>query len=327
MRRIKRGLSAIPSISIPRLVEIAVEAERMGFARIYLPDEGMIHHDPFMIMAAIALKTNRIQIGAGITNPYIRHPGITAAATATLAEMSANRAFLGISSGGTMALKPLCIVPEKPVTAVREMIITCRSLFRGEPVTFHGKTVDFNSAKLSVSKPGIEIWVVGRGPKMMKMAGELADGVILGNIHRDLMQKTLDYVREGAKISGNKPKICYFASLITDEETLEEERAHMAYNLIDSPPEVRDLLSISTGEFENIRHVLASEGQMKTRKLIKKEWVEPFVIMGSVEECRTELLEMITKYQIDEFYSKISWLRSPIKQMEKIIEIVPDQAP
>jgi len=327
MKRIERCFSTAPSVPVARLVDTVIEAERLGFSKVYVADQGMKFHDIFMAMAVMAMRTNKIRIGPGITNPFIRHPGITAAAMVTLAEISGDRAFLGISSGGSNPLNPLCIVPDKPMTAVREMIVTCRALFRGEAVTFQGETLKYKSAKLISSKPGIEIYVVGRGPNMLKMAGELADGVMLGNIHKSLMQKSLDLIRAGAAISGNKPKICYFTPVITDEETFEEERAHIAYNIVDSPPEAKELLGITPGEVENIRQVLNTSGMAKVGKLIKKEWMDPFVIMGSPAECKKELTDMLSKYQIDEFQSRISWAKSPLEQMERVLEIVPDQVP
>jgi len=325
MKTIEKSISSVTSTPISRLVEIVKEAEHRGFTKFYIPDEGMIFRDVFMAMAVIAMNTSKIRLGTGITNPFIRNPGITAAATVTLDEISGGRAFLGISSGGTQPLKPLGIHPQKPLTAVREMILTSRALFRGEVVNFEGQTLQFHSARLPFASPHIEIWMVARGKNMLKLAGELADGVKVGYVHKSLLQNTLDTIMAGAAISGNKPRLCYFTAVITDEKIYEEERAHMSINIADSPPEVQEMIGIEPGEVEHLRHILNEKGMYEAGKYVKKEWMEPFVIMGSVKECKKELTDIMTKYQFDEFKLRLSWSKPPTDQMDELLNILPEQ--
>lgn len=325
MKTIEKSISSVTSFPIPQLVEVVKLAEQKGFTKFYVPDEGMVFRDAFMAMAVIAVNTSRIRLGTGITNPFIRNPGITAAATVTLDEISGGRAFLGISSGGTQPLRPLGITPQKPMTAVREMILTSRALFRGEVVNFEGQTLQFHSARLPIARPNIEIWMVARGKNMLKLGGELADGVMVGYIHKNLLQKTFDTIKAGAEISGNKPRLCYFTAVITDEKTFEEERAHMSINIADSPPEVQEMIGIEPGEIEQMRQVLNAKGMFEAGKYVKKEWMEPFLIMGTVSECRKELTDILTKYQIDEFKMRLSRSKTAAEQMDELLDVLPEQ--
>lgn len=325
MKTIERSASSVTSFPISQLVEVVKEAENRGFTKFYVPDEGMVFRDAFMALAVIAVNTSKIRLGTGITNPFIRNPGITAAATLTLDEISGGRAFLGLSSGGTQPLRPLGIQPPKPMTAVREMILTSRALFRGEVVDFEGQTLQYHSARLPFASPNIEIWMVARGKNMLKLGGELADGVMVGYIHKSLLQKTFDNIMEGAAISGNKPKLCYFTAVITDELIFEEERAHMSINIADSPPEVQEMLGVEPGEVEQLRNILNTKGMYAAGKYVKREWMEPFVIMGTLSECKRELTEILRKYQVDEFKLRLSRSKPATEQMEELLDILPEQ--
>ena len=325
MRTIEKSISSVTSFPISQLVEIVKEAEQRGFTKFYIPDEGMIFRDAFMALGLIAVNTSKIRLGTGITNPFIRHPGITAAATVTLDEISNGRAFLGISSGGTQPLKPIGIQPKKPMTAVREMILTSRALFRGEMVSYEGETLQYHSARLPFARPNIEIWMIGRGKNMLKLGGELADGVKVGYVHKGLLQDTYDKIMAGAAISGNKPKLCYFTAIITNEQAFQEECAHMSINIADSPPEVQEMLGVEPGEVEHLRQILNAKGMFEAGKHVKKEWVEPFVIMGSVEECRKELTDIMVKYHFDEFKLRLSQSKPAAEQMEELLDILPEQ--
>ena len=192
------SLNLMPEAPVERIVELAVEAERLGFRRCWVYDEGLRARDVHVTLAAIATATARIQLGPGITNPHTRHPGVTAASVASLDELSDGRAFLGLGAGGALTLDPLDIEPSKPLTAVRETVRACRSLFAGGRVDLDGETVQLSSARLGYARSDIEIWLAGRGPRMMRTAGELADGLNLSYVHKGTLDEVIAAVRSAA---------------------------------------------------------------------------------------------------------------------------------
>ncbi len=287
-------------LPITRLIQVAQEAEIRGFKRCWVYDEGLATRDPFITLAAIALKTKTIMLGTGITNPYTRHPGITAASIAALDELSGGRAFLGVGSGGSLTLSPLGIAVKRPLKTVREMIVTSRALFKGETLSYKGETVQYNQAKLSYTRPDIEIWLAGRGPKLLTLGGEVADGVVLSFVLKDQFQLWLDLIQTGAKISGNKPRVCFSTPIIISAKTLEETKPHMTYRLINISPDVRKKIGITEEEISSIREVITCNGIIEAGKMVKDSWLKPFVIMGSLEECKTELVKLFKRYDISE---------------------------
>jgi 5,10-methylenetetrahydromethanopterin reductase len=244
------SVNLIPETPIAEIVALAVEAERVGFDRCWVYDEGLATRDVYVTMSAIAMATERVQLGPGITNPYTRHPGQTAAAVATLDELSGGRAFLGIGAGGSLTLGPLGLDRGRPLTAVRETIEACRALFAGQPVDADGEVVTLRHASIAFSRPSIEIWLAGRGPKMLALGGTAADGVMLDFIHKASLGDYVQVIRDGAATTGNEPAICYSTAIVTDEDDLEFVRPHMTYRLVDAPPAVKEQIGITGGRDE-----------------------------------------------------------------------------
>ena len=179
-----KSINLIPEAPIAEMTALAVLAETLGFDRCWVYDEGLATRDLYVTLTAIALSTDTMEIGPGITNPYTRHPAQTAAAIASLDEVSQGRAFLGIGAGGSLTLDPLGLPRPSPLTAVRETIEASRSLWAGGPVDFDGAHLRLRSARLDHARSDIEIWLAGRGPKMLTLGGAAADGVMLDFIHR-----------------------------------------------------------------------------------------------------------------------------------------------
>jgi 5,10-methylenetetrahydromethanopterin reductase len=114
-----------------------------------------------------------------VTDPYFRHPALTATAMATLDELSGGRSVLGLGAGVT-GFRELGITRSHPATAVREAITLIRSLLTGGQTTFAGETVQFDGRlDFAPVRPSVPIFVAAGGPRMLDVAGAGGDGVIL----------------------------------------------------------------------------------------------------------------------------------------------------
>lgn len=319
---IKKGVNIIPDVPMSQVIELGQEAERLGYDKCWIYDEGLVTRDVYISLAAIAQKTGKIELGTGITNPFTRHPAVTASAVATLDELSDGRAFLGLGAGGTLTLAPMVIERQKPLTAVREMLQAIRPLLRGETVTLDGEIIKFKNASINYPRPNLPIWLAGRGNKMLTLGGELADGVALEFFYKDFIPVATKMIEDGAKISGNKPKICYSTMVITNDRVMNELRPHMTYRLVDSPPEVKERIGMTAADVEAIRSTMGAKGLVEAGKLIKDEWIAPFVIMGTEEECARELSDLMTRHEFDEFLLPILETRTAFKLMEEVGKVL-----
>jgi 5,10-methylenetetrahydromethanopterin reductase len=314
------SVNLMPEAPVSELVTLAKTAEELGFHRIWVYDEGLAMRDVYVTMTAIAAATSAVHIGTGITNPYTRHPSTTAAAIATLHEFSGGRAFLGLGAGGSLTLGPLAVDRSKPLTATRETLLACRTLFNGETVTMHTDRFSLVNAKLEFGNPAIEIWLAGRGPNMLAMGGELASGVMLDFLDLESMDETIGLVRAGSARSGNPVKLSYSTLVLTSEEEVFAARPHLTYRLVDSPAKTKARLGITETDVANIREAM-SDSLAAAAVFIKPEWVRPFVIAGTPDECATQMHHLASNYQFDEFLLPILDLADGPRLMNVVADI------
>jgi len=289
----------MPDGPVPDLVELAVLAEDLGAARCWVFDEGLVTRDVYVTLASIADRTERIPFGPGITNPFVRHPGATATAIATLDEMSGGRAFLGLGAGGGLTLDPLGIERSKPLTAVRDTVSTLRSLFAGNRVDHDGDTFSFRDAALDYARHDIEIILAGRGPKMTQLAGNVADGFNLSYIHKDLLDGHVRVLRDAA--SGRPFRISYATMIATTDAEFEDARAQLTFRLVDSPQNVKDLIGMTEADTDRLQTALAEGGPRHAARHVDPDWVPSFVIVGTPDQCAHELHDVFSRVEIDEF--------------------------
>ena len=311
----------MPEAPVADIVELAVLAEHLGYDRCWVYDEGLATRDVYVTLTAVALATARMEIGPGITNAYTRHPATTAAALASLDELANGRAFLGVGAGGTLTLGPLGVDRSKPLTAVRDLITMCRGLFSGNPVTSQSSVGSLSNASLGFARSDTPIWLAGRGPKMLALGGEIADGVMLDFLHHDMIGDAIRLVRDGAARTGNTPRICYSTLVVTDDDTLDMVRPHMTYRLVDSQPEVRERIGLDEADRLAIRDAMA-DGLEAAGRLVKDDWVLPFVIAGSTAACAEQIRELHDRHGIEEFMLPVLDLHHATDYMTRIARVL-----
>ena len=173
------------------LVENARRAEEAGFEFALVSDH--FHpwvdeqgHSPFVwsVLGGIALATEKLRIGTGVTCPLIRiHPAILAQAAATAAAMLPGRFFFGVGTGEN--LNEHVLGDRWPPTFVRremlrEAIEIMRELWRGELTSHRGPHYTVENARLyTLPDEPIEVMVAAGGPEAAELAGEVGDGLVV----------------------------------------------------------------------------------------------------------------------------------------------------
>lgn len=177
------GFGAVIDVPLRDLGHRAELIERLGFDRFWLPDERLTRN-VYAGLTVTALHTKKLQMGIAVTNPYTRNVALTAAAAATVDEVSGGRLALGLGAGG--GLGHYGIERTRPAVAVREAVNVIRELLAGKAVTFDGSHLRMNDARLdfAAARP-IPIYIAARGPKLLELAGEIADGAIIGGFASD----------------------------------------------------------------------------------------------------------------------------------------------
>lgn len=205
----KSGLLLNAEWSHNRLMDLVQEAEALGYDTLWYADE-RFYRETYTGLAACATVTSKILLGPAVTDPYTRHPAITAAAMASVDELSNGRAVLGYAAGAS-GFRNLGLKPERSVVALREAIHIIRELLAGKSVTYEGEMISIWDGSMKFeTRPDLPIYLAAMGPLNMCLAGEVADGVIIPHCASPAIFKPhMVYIEEGMTRSGRteRPKI------------------------------------------------------------------------------------------------------------------------
>jgi len=200
---VRTGLLLLPSRPSSELVDLAVRAEALGYDDFWLADERFFR-EAYTILGLVAARTSRIRLGPGVTDPYSRHPALTAMAIATLDEVSGGRAVLGLGAG-VSGFRELGVDASRSAVAIREAVMLIRALLAGQTVTVKGEQVRFTDGRLDVLAPraDVPIYVASQREAGCRVAGRVADGAIMqGCVADPLLRFFKDRVAEGARRAG-----------------------------------------------------------------------------------------------------------------------------
>lgn len=163
-------------------VELATAAEAAGFTGAWFA-ENPFARGILPAAAACAIATRQLRIGAGVFNPFTRHPTMMAMEAGAIDELSGGRAALGIGAGIASALAKIGLDAERPLAALRDTLHIIRALLRGGAVDYAGTVFSARNVKLDYTpRPGIPILLAARGDRALKLCGEAADGLIVSNM-------------------------------------------------------------------------------------------------------------------------------------------------
>jgi 5,10-methylenetetrahydromethanopterin reductase len=188
--------------TVQEAVARAQRAEALGFEAIFFADSQMNNVDPYQALAMCAVNTNRIRLGTAVTNMVYRDPTITANSFATLNEISHGRAIVGMGTGdgpvyslGRRATKLVDF--EKGLRIIRDLLHD-----RGIDVP-RSQEREGGNVQLKAGKRPAPIYISAEGPRTLRVAGRVCDGVILGT---GFDQQVTDWARrriaEGANETG-----------------------------------------------------------------------------------------------------------------------------
>lgn len=287
MERPRYSLGLFPTEPVPQIVELARWAEELGYHAIYFGDSHLIWREVYVHMAACAMQTRRIKLSTGVTNPYTRHPTVTASAVASLEEAAPGRMLIGLGLGdsslATMGMK------QRRLSEVEQSVELLRSLLRGQTVTLGDAQVRLTFA------PGrdIPVYLAASGPKVLELAGKIADGAILlvGTDPR-FIEAALSLVRQGAERAGRRLEnfrtVAWIPCAIGPRGAKDLVKAHVARILRHPLPRPLDsedqaLVKELDRHYDYYQHMKIEADHSA---LVPDRLVDRFALAGTLEECR-----------------------------------------
>lgn len=165
--------------SLEESIKRAQEAERLGYESVWvtqLPDA----RDAAIVLAAYAAATKWVRLGTGVLPIYTRHPTAMAQMAASLDELSGGRFILGIGVSHKVTVENMWgLKLEHPVDAMREYLTIVRESLQNGAASVAGEQFTAHWAYSAPRRSEMPVMISALSPKMLELAGEFADGVVL----------------------------------------------------------------------------------------------------------------------------------------------------
>ena len=207
LMRDKRWALSVPfdGFTLAEHADLAREAAGLGYTDAWSFEVDGV--DCFSPLAVIAGGTT-LRVGTAIANVYTRGPATLAISAAGLAEIAPGRFCLGIGAGSQAIVESWNGgVFARPALRVRETVTFLRQALAGERVVFRGETFSVDGFRLSRPLPApVPIHVAALRPGMLRVAGEVGDGVVVNWLSADDVPRSVAVVREAAKAAGRDPE-------------------------------------------------------------------------------------------------------------------------
>lgn len=282
-------------------VKLAQVAEAVGFDQFWVSNDLFLRSAP-VILTAIAVATQRIEIGTCIVNPYTMHPGEIAMMAVTLDEISNERFNLGLSSGAGEFLKWIGITPEKPVSAVYETTRAINRLMAGKRAALQGQFLQWTDEAYLHFEPRrrVPIYIGAMSPNMLRLIGRVGDGGLPLLFPPEHYETVMPYIREGLKESGRDEAwidvaACVWCS-ISDDQTAAEDalREKIAYYGPAMSRVVWERLGLTRADFEPIKRAMMVNNDVKSAKALVTEQMLQIGIVGTSQDLIVRLEKLVS---------------------------------
>lgn len=318
----------------PHFIELVRTAERCGYVDAWSFES--FATDAFAPLAAAAMLAPKIRLGTAIVPVFTRPPGLIAMSAATVQQLSGGRFILGLGISSRTIVEQWMGVPfAHPLTRLRETVAAIRGAFGREKVTFSGKTVNLNGFRMNVTldEPP-PIYLGAQGAKMLRLVGEIGDGLITNFITTATLPAMLEHVREGRRAAGKDPAapldvVCRIMLVVDDDEdkVRAELRRHLtAYVTV---PQYNSFFR-EIG-FENEARTAIDAWNAGDRKAalasLPERMIDEIYIFGSVANCRRRLEEYARAGVTTTALDLTSFAPDPRERRARILRAIERLAP
>ena len=214
--RVGLALGYDPTASVTQMAAAAAGAEGRGLEMVFFSETLFSNRDSVSALAAFALATRRIALGATQV-VRLRSPLLMAQTAATLDELSDGRLVLALGAYTAMHAAKNGVELTDPLPTLREYVQCIRRLLAGESVTYHGDAVHMDDAALAFTprRAAVPIWIAANTPKGLANAARIGDGILLdAGASPEYAANAVAIVRSAAAAAGRHPGRLEIAQLI-----------------------------------------------------------------------------------------------------------------
>lgn len=288
-------------------LDYARYAEEKGFEAVWQAESRLVR-DAVVPMAAYAAVTDRIKVGSGVINNWTRNIGLLASTFLTLDDLAPDRIICGIGAWWDPLAKNVGIERRQPLLAMRETVEVLRRLLNMETVTFDGEFHHVDGIELDVvhgrKEPrNVEIMIGATGPKMLALAGEISDGVVLNYcVPVSYNDMAMEQVEVGAKRAGrsldeiDRPQLVV-CSVDDDRERALDTSRELLTQYLAQQPHIARASEVSQEIVDEIQSILgwpATHEQIQEAKhLVPDDLVERITASGTPEDAHRKVQEYV----------------------------------
>jgi 5,10-methylenetetrahydromethanopterin reductase len=284
----------------PELQAYGQLAEAAGFDSLWVT-ERYFHEETFSLLGFLAAATQRITLGVGVVNPYTRHPALLAMASATLDRLSGGRFRLGLGRSDQSVIQDrMGISYGRSRERLEETVTLLRTLLSGGRATSQVGPYRLQNVGLALT-PGqaqLPIYLAAIGPKALRLAGTLADGVLLNAyVPTEYVRYAVTEVHQAAQMAGRDPRTIAIACmlvvrLLDDPQRLWTGLKQRLGRLL-AEPYVGEILlekgGFDPGVLPMLRSAVEQRKEPEAISLVSDDMVEAFYLVGTAAHCRERI--------------------------------------
>jgi probable F420-dependent oxidoreductase len=282
---------SLPPSGLPFVdnLAFAAEAESLGYESAWIAEVG--GNDAFALGSAVATATRRLRLGTAVVPMNIRGPALLAMSVATMDAISNGRAVCGIGVSSPQIVSDWNAQDyDRPLARARETIEVLRRAFAGEKVVYDGKVVHVNGYRMMPApRRPIPIYLGALNPGMLRLAGEVADGVVINMLGEQFVPAVLAEVRKGAEKAGRNPDdievVMRVQCCVTDDPgAVRDAFAHGFSAYIVAPGYDTFFTWQGFGDVvDGVREARAAKDRAASRAAVSEELLDALVVAGTAD--------------------------------------------
>jgi alkanesulfonate monooxygenase SsuD/methylene tetrahydromethanopterin reductase-like flavin-dependent oxidoreductase (luciferase family) len=295
----KLGYSLGPLLSMHKILLFAKMADQQeNVDSLWVPESW--GRESFSTLGAMSQITKKVRLGTSIVNIYSRTPATVAMAAITLDVLSNNRTIIGLGASTAAIVENWHGVQfNKPASRMKEYIDCLRLINRGEKVKYNGEFFKINNFKIlhRPQRMHIPIFMAAVNKRMVSMASELADGILLYLRPFEELKRTASELKQATKGKGFEIACSFICAISNKDPEKARDRAATTLAFYVAVGKYYSKFLAENGfelEVEKINAEYRKSGAEGAAKFVSDKMLSSLVICGSSEECRESLSKFLS---------------------------------
>lgn len=298
----RSGVALIPQrgISMASYIRMAQVAEEQGYDSLWGGESNGL--ELFTFLGALLSQTQRIKVAPGIASIFTRTPAFMTMSMATLHAIAPHRTLLGLGVSTRIIVGNWHgLTWDHPLERTAEYVQLVRQGLRGERLMHQGAYYHSENFRLGVEPPGdVPVYLAAVNPKMLRLAGAIADGVLLTWVPLENVSQVVAEIRAGAQQAGRDPDAVdialYLRTCVTEDRQAALEwlrRDITGYTVADVYSRVFRRFGFQS-EVDTMQQAWQQGKRQEALEHISDRMVEAMGIIGSAAECARRIRQFIT---------------------------------